>query len=270
MKTYKYVVNNVIQGERNSTIGLPQGLPSSPLAFNLAIADIDTCLKDGVKNIQFADDETIYCIGKNVKEIEEKLNATIENLVKYMSDLELEYSINKSKALLFSRKHRNLKLSIRIDGKTIQQVDDFSLLGVKLDRKLNLSQHIKNTAAIAGKAINVMRSVASTKWGVDPRCLDMLYKGCLRSKLEYCSFIYAQNKNIKALEKVQWRACRIISGCMQSTHTQSLEIITGIMPLRERFQQLTQNFLNSVFTHDHPLRGKIKELKRKKHRFLIR
>lgn len=260
-KFNKYVVNNEIVGERISSIGFPQGLPSSPASFNLVIAKLDKCLKDGVKGLQFADDNIIYCAGKNIKEIESKLNETLINLVKFMSRIGLSYSKDKTKSIVFSRKHQNALIDIRLGDQMVAQVDSFKYVGILLDRKLLLTQHMKQSAAVAGKAVNIMRSVAGTRWGVDPRCLDMLYKGCIRSKLEYCSFIYDETKNINILEKIQWRALRIISGCMKSTHTKSLEVLTAIEPLQIRFQKLTSNFLNNVYSYNNPLREKLKKLK---------
>lgn len=261
-KINKYVVNNTEQGERTSTIGFPQGLPTSPTSFNLAISKIDECLEEGVKNLQFADDDTIYCAGKDSKEIEDKLNRTLKSMMAMMSKIGLNYSAEKTKSMVFSRKHQDTRINIEVNRQIVEQVESFKLLGVTLTRKLNFNQHMKNMAAAGAKTINVMRSVAGTKWGVDPRCLDMLYKGCVRSKLEYCSFVYPENKCIQMLERVQWKACRIISGCMQSTHTQSLEVITGILPLRLRFQQIKNNFYNSVFSHKHELRERLEKLNR--------
>ena len=57
------------------------------------------------------------------------------------------------------------------------------------------------------------------------RC-DYVYKACIRSRMEYCYFIYPlNNKKLLKIERVQWKACRVITGCMMSTHTQSLKVI---------------------------------------------
>ena len=267
-KINKYLVNNEYVGERTSTIGFPQGLPSSPASFNLAIAKIQNCLEDEVKSLQFADDIIIYYSDKNVNKIEEKLNHTLKNLEKFMTEIGLSFSLEKSKTIVFSRKHQDITMNINLGDYQIEQVQSFKYVGVMLDRKLSLNQQIKLSAASAGKAVNIMRSVAGTRWGVDPRCLDMLYKGCIRSKLEFCSFIYDGKKSITNLEKVQWRACRIISGCMHSTHTHTLEVLSAIEPLKIRFEKLTSNFLNIVYSYNHPLRQKLEKLSQSKIKFM--
>ena len=262
-KINTYIVNNETVGERTSSIGFPQGLPSSPASFNLAIALINECLEENVKSLQFADDNIIYCAGRNITKIEQKLNETIKKLETFMSEIGLNFSAEKTKSIVFTRKHQNVMMNLNLNNHPVTQVESFKYVGITLDRKLLLNQQLKSSAASAARAINIMRSVAGTKWGVDPRCLDMLYKGCIRSKLEYCAFIYDEKKSITILEKVQWRACRIISGCMQSTHTKTLEILTTIEPLKLRFEKLTSNFLNIIYSYNHPLREKLEYLNRK-------
>ena len=261
-KINRYVINNEIVGERTSHIGFPQGLPSSPACFNLAISTIDECLEEDVMSLQFADDIIIYCSGKNIIQIEQKLNNTLKRMCKFMSEIGLNFSKEKTKSVVFSKKHQNPTLNIRMDNFPVNQIDNFKYVGITLDRKLSMNLQIKSSAASAAKAINIMRSVAGTRWGVDPRCLDILYKGCIRSKIEYCAFIYDQKKSIIPLEKIQWRACRIISGCMQSTHTKALEIITAIEPLKVRFESLTGNYLNNIYAYNNALRHKLDKLNR--------
>ena len=59
--------------------------------------------------------------------------------------------------------------------------------------------------------------------------------------MDYCSFVYPNKKFIIHLERIQWKACRIMSGCMNSTHTQTLEVITAIPPLKMRFESNKKN-----------------------------
>ena len=267
-KFNRYMVNNEIVGERTSSIGFPQGLPSSPASFNLAIAGIEECLEDGVQSLQFADDVIIYYASKNVSEMENKLNDTLTKLNKFVGDIGLSFSKEKTKAIVFSRKHQNVMIKLKLEEYIISQVESCRYLGITLDRKLLMNQQMKISASSAAKALNIMRSVAGTRWGVDPRCLDMLYKGCIRSKIEYCAFIYDQKRSIKMLEKVQWRALRVITGCMQSTHTQTLEILSATIPLKLRFYLLTSNYLNLIYSYDNPLRHKLDNLNLTRNNFM--
>lgn len=97
---------------------------------------------------------------------------------------------------------------------------------------------------------------------MDPKCLDMLYKARIRSKIEFCSFIYPSNKKILKMERVQWKACRIITGCMLSTHTQSLEVIAAITQLKLRFERMTERFATVLESQrNYPMKEKRRILK---------
>lgn len=45
------------------------------------------------------------------------------------------------------------------------------------------------------------------------------------------------------LQRVQWRALRVCLGLMTSTHTQSCEVLSGIMPLDIRWQYLAKKLI---------------------------
>lgn len=45
------------------------------------------------------------------------------------------------------------------------------------------------------------------------------------------------------LERIQYRCLRIALGCMHSTHTMSLEVLAGVLPLQDRFFELSLRFL---------------------------
>jgi ribonuclease HI len=53
--------------------------------------------------------------------------------------------------------------------------------------------------------------------------------------------------HFKELERVQWRALRISLGLMQSTHTGTVEVVSGVPPLDLRFSYLNRRFLISAF-----------------------
>lgn len=262
MKVNKYVVNGQIVEQRTSYIGLSQGLPIAPLCFNLVTCDIDNNLEQDVELLQFADDSAVYIKGRNIKYMETQINKTVKNLNEWTSNKGFQFSATKSEVMVFSRKHQNVKVKIKMGNHELKQVECFKYLGIILDRKLNFNDQIKSAANSAMKATNLMRSLAGTKWGMDLKCLDMLYKACIRSKLEFCSFIYPlHNKKLLKMERVQWKACRIITGCILSTHTQSLEVIAAVPPLKIRMKKMTERFLAVLASIiNHPMVEKLQIL----------
>ena len=55
--------------------------------------------------------------------------------------------------------------------------------------------------------------------------------------------MYTAKVHILKLEIIQYRCLRIALGCMQSTHTMSLEVLAGVLPLRLRYFELSFRFL---------------------------
>lgn len=261
-KINNFEINGKIVDRKTTHLGLAQGLPSSCTAYNLATHQIELCVTKEVKILQYADDIILYCASKNIKEAEAKINESIKNIEKAIKDIGLNFSGVKSESIVFSRKHSDTKINIVVDNRNIQQKEVVRYLGITLDRKLAMTRHMNNVAALGGKSVNVMRSLTGVTWGSDPICLDLMYKGCVRSKLEFCSFVYAPNANFSKIEKIQWKACRIISGCMNSTPTNALEILTMMPPIEIRFEKLNMKFFYFIMSINcHPLKSKIQKLK---------
>ncbi|XP_058813149.1 uncharacterized protein LOC131677379 [Topomyia yanbarensis] len=72
-----------------------------------------------------------------------------------------------------------------------------------------------------------------------------LYQTTILSVMEYgcICFRSAANTHIIKLERIQYRCLRIALGCMQSTHTMSLEVLAGVLPLKDRFWDLSSRLL---------------------------
>ena len=103
-----------------------------------------------------------------------------------------------------------------------------------------MKKHVTQIQTSCNKAINKML---------------MLYKGLIRSKMEYCSFIYEPEcSHVTRLEKIQFRAIRCCTALLQSPHTKTLEVLVGIPPIRERFRFLAKNYVNVCeMQMNHPL-----------------
>ena len=97
----------------------------------------------------------------------------------------------------------------------------------------NKRKHIENTAAKARRRLNIVKKLASTKWGANKQTLRQLYMGYIRPTLEYSSAALstATHTNLATLDKVQNQALLFISGTMKTTPTSACEIECNIEPL---------------------------------------
>ena len=230
---------------RTSYKGLPQGSCLSPLLYNFYVKDIDNCLSDGCTLRQLADDGVVSVSGVNAINLQQTLQNTLDSLSNWAVDLGIEFSPEKTESVLFSRKRSPPQLHLQLLGQRIPHSMFFKYLGVWFDSKCTWGRHIRELTQRCGQRINFLRTITGTWWGAHPGDLIRLYQTTILSVLEYGSFcfMYAAKTHILKLERIQYRCLRIALGCMQSTHTMSLEVLAGVMPLRLRFFELSFRFL---------------------------
>ena len=92
-----------------TTCGVPQGSVLGPLLFLLYINDIYTCSK--VLNFYlFADDTNILYADKNLKSLEQRVNAELNKLCVWLTSNKLNLNIKKSNFVIF-RPYQKIILS---------------------------------------------------------------------------------------------------------------------------------------------------------------
>lgn len=78
---------NNLFGSQYSNKGVYQGGILSPLLFILYIHKLNNILGNEISNLQYADDLTVYCAGKNMQLVEQKLNCALIKLKTYFDYL---------------------------------------------------------------------------------------------------------------------------------------------------------------------------------------
>jgi ribonuclease HI len=243
--------------------GLPQGSVLSPLLFNLGGADLDTIIPKSISILQYADDIVIYISDKIIKKMQKMMQNALNGISKYFSDLGLTLSGSKSESVLFSRKSSEIAPPLFIEGRCMPSSKQFKYLGIIFDRGLTWNAHVGYIQKKCKTRINFMKSITGTSWGAHPDSMLILYKSLVRSVLEYGSFCFAEMAETHALKlkRIQWRGLRIALGLMQSTHTDTVEMLCGVVPLDLRFSYLNSKFLILTFSKiNHPLKSKLKQL----------
>ena len=82
-------------------------------------------------------------------------------LIRLKNELNLEISIAKTNALLFTR-HRDLLQPIPFFSSVITFQKSVKILGIILDSKLSWCEHVNAFAARAQTGLNAMRAIRST------------------------------------------------------------------------------------------------------------
>lgn len=114
--------NNIVSSNQDLELGVPQGSVLGPLLFSLYINDLPLAINE-LKSKLFADDTSLY-----------KLHWCEYNM------LDLNWS--KTFFMFIKNKRTNYPSEIRIQNATVKVVDQFTLLGVTIDSKLNFITYI--------------------------------------------------------------------------------------------------------------------------------
>lgn len=235
--------HNTEQDYRTSGRGLAQGDPMSPLLFNVATAHICRDIIN-VYVSQYADDFVLYASNINLTSLVTDIQTALTLLVSLVEKLGLQISTSKTKVCLFSRGSKRQRVNIKINDSAIQLVDSVKYLGLWLDRSLRWGRHINEISEKTLKFINVFKILSGSGWGIHPTHLRRLYIAVIRSRLDYCSFLYDNSvkSHLYKLDKIQNQAMRVIGGFLKSSPIHVMESELCIQPLHIRRRYLASKF----------------------------
>lgn len=96
-----------------------------------------------------------------------------------------KFSKNKSVAMLFTRKKKNICMpNLVFNNMKLKYVDQHKFLGQIFDPKLSWVPHINATKAKASKALNVLRML-HCRYGADRKILLRLHETVVLPIIEY-------------------------------------------------------------------------------------
>ena len=214
-------INNCKSDQKTMDIGVAQGSTLSVLLFQLLINDLPKCLKF-CTGILYADDTTIFVIGRSLKFLRMKMNKNLENLSDWLSVNRLKLNVKKTKVVLFNKENLNPHVDITFEGMEIECLQQFRFLGVLLDQSVSFESHfsmlyrkLMNYTFISRKLSQVLPSV----------CLKHLYYAFFHSNLMYGLVIWfplLKERQHQTLCKLQKHSICILCQANFSDHCMPL------------------------------------------------
>ena len=95
-----------------------------------------------MRSILFADDTTLSQANENVPKLISTFKRGLRSLNIWCENNRLDINWNKTFAMFITNKHVILPTVIEFNGKKIEVVKSFKLLGVTIDNKLNFSKYV--------------------------------------------------------------------------------------------------------------------------------
>ncbi|GFV33745.1 putative RNA-directed DNA polymerase from transposon BS [Trichonephila clavipes] len=197
----------------------PQGSVLSPTLFSLYLAGIEKPPSVETRVGLFADDIAIWCLGRDLVEMERNLNNALSSISDYALEFKLCFYPTKSIATFFTTNKRlySYQPTLKMDNKNLAYENHPKYLGYVLDPEWSSHKHIDHIVSKCRKRLSILKFIAGKKWRAEAVTLRDTYLALIRPILQYGFPVYccASAASLEKLEKIQLGAARIITGLRQ-------------------------------------------------------
>ena len=142
--------------------------------------------------LQYTHDLTISNYrAKHVKSCPDILTSELSNMLTWSSNSNLAFNATRTKRMLFTTTQMEMlhgfeqdEVELKCKDETLENVNKFKLLGIKIDKNLNWKKHINNTTKNCYARLSVLRKIK--KYTPLP-VRKLLAKSLILSQLDYCN-----------------------------------------------------------------------------------
>ena len=225
---------------RTQKNGLPQGSVLAPLLFNIYTNDQPS--SPDTRRFIYADDLCIATQATSFAVIEQRLTSALETIGTYYERWSLNANPSKTQVCAFHLRNREASRELKVTwyGKELEYHRNPVYLGVTLDRALTFSAHINKLRGKIGTRNNLIKKLATSKWGADPGTLRSSVLALCYSTAEYCAPVWSRSAHAKRIDPLLNEACRIITGTLKPTPTSALHRLAGIAPPHIRRETISR------------------------------
>ena len=235
-------IDNVNSDYHLIKYGVPQGSVLGARLYTLYTYPLSNIIADhGLCYHCYADDTQIYMECENDTNSIQNVITCIQNCVAdictWMMKNSLKINEDKTEFIVFRNRLNQTgnDFSLQINGSIIPAVNSTKILGVTLDAKMTLDNHISNTCKATYmhiRRINSIRKYLST------HAVKTLVQSLVISRLDYCNSIYTglALKSIHKLQLAQNAAARCITRTPRRDHMTPVLRELHWLPMSKRCQ----------------------------------
>ena len=200
-------IGNSTSTEQYINGGIPQGTKLAPILFAVMVSDL---ISTWGPRIKFVDDLTaLEIVPRNSPSY---MNYIVSDIQTFACHNNMKLNPEKCKEIIvdFLQDNATKWQPICINGKQVEVVTVFKLLGVYLSSDLTWTAHCEYIIKKANRRLYALRKLK--KSGVSRSDIVVVYCTVIRTMIEYASVVFANLSQTlsKDLERVQKRAMSII------------------------------------------------------------
>ncbi|GFV33747.1 probable RNA-directed DNA polymerase from transposon BS [Trichonephila clavipes] len=189
----------------------PQGSVLSPTLFSLYLAGIEKPPSVETRVGLFADDIAIWCLGRDLVEMERNLNNALSSISDYSLEFKLCFYPTKSIAPFFTTNKRlySYQPTLKMDNKNLAYENHPKYLEYVLDPEWSSHKHIDHIVSKCRKRLSILKFIAGKEWRSEAVTLRDTYLALIRPILQYGFPVYccASAASLEKLEKDSARCC---------------------------------------------------------------
>lgn len=260
-RRFRVCLGNTFSSEKHMENGIPQGSVLSVSLFLILINTVTEFLPPSVKFALYCDDLVVFSSSKKISILQNKLQNALNKLLNWSSEVGLSFSFEKTNAMLFTRRRKNVHSPIlKLENNYIKFVEKQKFLGITFDQKLTWTKHIDDIKAKANKSLNLLKILSHSNYGSDRKLLLRLLNLVILPILDYGGFLYsnASKTLLKKLDSILNLGTRISTGAFRTSPVESILNDAGQLNLyHRRIKHSLMYGIKVLGSKDNPVYDKI-------------
>ena len=189
------------------TRGVPQGSLLGSLLFNIFINGLILFIKKS-EVCNFADDNTIYCVGKNIDNVISDRKTDLIGVMEWFKINSLKANPGKFQFMVLGNKDER-SFNIDINNVKIKNSNEVTLLGIKIDKNVTFKKHISELCRRASYKLHTLRRIRKY---LTVEKAKLLANAFINSQFNYAPLIrmFAIKCSIDKILKIHKRTLQIV------------------------------------------------------------